>query len=82
MDVVRMMRCLRLVALATPLLVLHTVANAAEDVDLELVLAAHESDEMGCEEFVAQRAGFAAAVSHPGVLAAIRSGTVRAIALV
>ena len=75
------MHCLRLFALAALLLGLHAAANAAEDVDLELVLAAHASDEIAYEEFIAQRAGYAAAISHPGVLAAIRSGPARVIAL-
>ena len=76
-----MMRGLRLFALAVPLLGLHAAANAAENVDLELVLAVHASDEIAYEEFVAQRAGYAVAISHPGVLAAIRSGPVRVIAV-
>lgn len=50
------------------------VAHAAEDVDLLLVLAADVSRSIDAEKFQLQRSGYAAAVSDPRVLEAIRSG--------
>jgi hypothetical protein len=48
--------------------------DAAESVDLELVLAADGSGSIDTEEFRLQRAGYAAAVKHPRVLSAITAG--------
>jgi hypothetical protein len=56
-------------------------AHADEPVDLELVLAADGSGSIDEAEFRLQRAGYAAAVTHPRVLAAIRGGAYRRIAL-
>lgn len=56
-------------------------AAAAEAVDLELVLAADGSGSIDDQEFELQRAGYAAAITHPDVLAAIRGGYHGAIAL-
>ncbi len=54
---------------------------AGEPVDLELVLAADGSGSIDDEEFRLQRAGYAAAISDPRVLGAIRSGPLGAIAV-
>ena len=53
----------------------------AETVDLELVLAADGSGSIDAWELALQREGYAAAITHPRVLAAIRSGYHQAIAL-
>src|SRR5271156_2845240 len=50
------------------------VARAAEQVDLLLVLAADVSRSVDSGKFQLQREGYAAAVSDPHVLDAIRSG--------
>jgi hypothetical protein len=55
--------------------------HAAEPVDLELVLAADGSGSIDEAEFRLQRAGYAAAITHPRVLSAIRNGAYRRIAL-
>src|SRR5580704_18498619 len=49
-------------------------ASAAEDVDLLLVLAVDVSRSIDATKFQLQRDGYAAAVSDPHVLDAIRSG--------
>src|ERR1700689_3818756 len=51
-----------------------TVALAAEDVDLLLILAADVSRSVDSTKFQLQREGYAAAISDPRVLDAIRSG--------
>ena len=51
-----------------------TVALAADQVDLLLVLAADVSRSVDSEKFELQREGYAAAISDPRVLDAIRSG--------
>lgn len=53
----------------------------AETVDLELVLAADGSGSIDAWELALQREGYAAAITHPRVLAAIRSGYHQTIAL-
>lgn len=58
-----------------------TAARAAETVDLLLVLAADVSRSVDHEKFLLQREGYAAAVSNPQVLAAIRSGPHSKIAI-
>src|SRR6516162_1695381 len=50
-------------------------------VDLEVILAADVSRSIDDAEFDLQRKGYAAALTHPKVLAAITSGPNRAIAL-
>lgn len=55
---------------------------AAEEVDLELVLLADASGSIDEGELRLQREGYAAAIAHPSVLAAIASGPKRRIALV
>jgi hypothetical protein len=56
-------------------------AQAAPQVDLLLVLAVDASGSIDQAEFSLQREGIAAAVSHPSVLAAIRSGPLASIAV-
>ncbi len=56
-------------------------AAANEEVDLELVFAADGSGSIDDEEFRLQRAGYAAAMAHPRVLNAIRSGYHQKIAV-
>src|SRR5262245_40032289 len=53
----------------------------AQDVDLLLVLAADVSRSVDHQKFMLQREGYAAAISNPQVLDAIRSGTNGKIAL-
>jgi hypothetical protein len=60
---------------------LSTAALAAEEVDLLLVLAADVSRSIDNAKFQLQREGYAAAVSDPRVLEAIRSGRTGRIAL-
>lgn len=50
-------------------------------VDLELVFAADGSGSIDDEEMAFQRAGYAAAITHPRVLSAIRNGFLRRIAV-
>ncbi len=54
---------------------------AAEPVDLELVLLADASRSIDDGEIRLQRRGYAAAITHPDVLAAIAGGYLRRIAL-
>lgn len=56
-------------------------ARAAEPVDAAIVLAADVSRSINDEEFALQRQGYAAAITHPRVMEAIRSGQHAAIAL-
>jgi hypothetical protein len=56
-------------------------AAAQEAVDLELVLAADGSGSIDDDEMRLQRSGYAAAITHPSVLKAIRSGYRQAIAV-
>jgi Protein of unknown function (DUF1194) len=51
-----------------------TFARAAEQVDLLLALAMDVSRSMDQSKFTMQREGYAAAISNPQVLSAIRSG--------
>jgi hypothetical protein len=53
---------------------LATPGHAAEDVDLLLVLAADVSRSVDATKFQLQRNGYAAAISNPRVLEAIKSG--------
>jgi hypothetical protein len=57
------------------------VASAADQVDLLLVLAADVSRSVDSGKFQLQREGYAAAISDPHVLDAIKSGRVGRIAL-
>jgi hypothetical protein len=56
-------------------------ARAAEAVDIALVLAADVSRSINQEEFALQRQGYAAAISSPRLIDAIRSGAHGAIAV-
>jgi hypothetical protein len=64
----------RLASLLLVFMFLAPSARAAEPVDLLLVLAADVSRSVDQEKFQLQRNGYAAAVSDPRVLEAIRSG--------
>ena len=68
-------------AVAAALLMWPPVAAAREPVDLELVFAADGSGSIDDEELALQRRGYAAAVTHPKVLAAIRGNYRQAIAV-
>ncbi|MEA2938705.1 MAG: hypothetical protein QOC56_2209, partial [Alphaproteobacteria bacterium] len=61
-------------ALAVLVLVLAAPARAAEPVDLVLVLASDVSRSIDHPKFLLQRDGYAAAISNPQVLDAIKSG--------
>jgi hypothetical protein len=61
-------------ALVACLLVLGGAARAAEQVDLLLVLASDVSRSVDSRKFQLQREGYAAALSNPRVIDAIRSG--------
>jgi hypothetical protein len=71
-----MMRTIRalLVSIFAGAAMFPAVASAAEQVDLLLVLAADVSRSVDSEKFQLQREGYAAAISDPRVLDAIRSG--------
>ncbi len=62
-------------------IVLLASAARAQGVDLELVLAVDSSGSIDGEEFALQRLGYARALRHPDVLAAIARGPHRAIAV-
>jgi len=57
------------------------IAWAAEDVDVALVVAADVSRSINDDEFLLQRQGYAAALTSPRLLDAIRSGVHGAIAV-
>ena len=61
-------------ALVASLLVLGGAARAAEQVDLLLVLASDVSRSVDTRKFQLQREGYAAALSNPRVIEAIRPG--------
>ena len=64
-----------LLAIIVSLVVLATIARAAEKVDLLLVLASDVSRSVDPEKFELQRRGYGHAMSDPRVIEAIRSGT-------
>ncbi|MGF1608242.1 MAG: DUF1194 domain-containing protein [Kiloniellales bacterium] len=68
---------------ALSLLLTFAIGNAlaAEEVDLELVLLADASRSIDDGEFQLQRQGYAAAITHPDVLAAIAGGYLQRIAV-
>jgi hypothetical protein len=72
---------IRLAAVLLAALLSAVAARAAEPVDLELVLLADASRSIDDEEALFQRQGYAAAIVHPEVLAAIASGYVGRIAV-
>src|SRR5262245_19260740 len=61
-------------ALVALFAVLATPVRAAEEVDLLLVLASDVSRSVDSRKFQLQREGYAAALSNPRVIEAIRSG--------
>jgi hypothetical protein len=77
-----MLRLIRCVLALAALLVIETaVVDAAEQVDLLLALASDVSRSVDHPKFLLQREGYAAAVSDPHVLEAIKSGPHQRIAL-
>jgi uncharacterized protein DUF1194 len=69
-----MTRFVRLLVFAASLLSLATPSRAEESVDLLLVLASDVSRSVDTRKFQLQREGYAAALSNPKVIDAIRSG--------
>ena len=69
-----MTRFARLLLFAASLLVLGTPVRAQEPVDLLLVLSSDVSRSVDTRKFQLQREGYAAALSNPKVIDAIRSG--------
>jgi hypothetical protein len=69
-----MTRFVRLLVLAASLVLLGTPLRAQEPVDLLLVLASDVSRSVDTRKFQLQREGYAAALSNPKVIEAIRSG--------
>jgi len=76
---IRLVRCL--LAVAVLILTGTGLARAAEQVDLLLVLASDVSRSVDHPKFLLQREGYAAAVSDPHVLEAIKSGPHQRIAV-
>jgi hypothetical protein len=72
---------LRRTLLALALSIWTVVGAPAQEVDLALVLAVDSSGSVDAEEFALQRKGYAGALTHPDVLAAIRRGPIGAIAV-
>ena len=77
----RMTLALVTLALAALVLLPATGARAAEQVDLLLVLASDVSRSVDHPKFLLQREGYAAAISDPQVLDAIKSGPHQKIAV-
>lgn len=69
-----MLRFARLAFATLALMTLATASWAAEEVDLLLVLAADVSRSIDSNKFNLQRSGYAAAITNPRVLEAIKSG--------
>jgi Protein of unknown function (DUF1194) len=76
---IRLIRCM--LALAALVLTPTTFAAAAEPVDLLLVLSSDVSRSVDHPKFLLQREGYAAAISDPQVLDAIKSGPHQRIAI-
>ncbi len=76
---IRFMRCL--LALALLVLTPTAIAGAAEPVDLLLVLSSDVSRSVDHPKFLLQREGYAAAISDPQVIDAIKSGPHQRIAI-
>jgi len=68
-------------AAAVAAIALHPAARAAETVDVELILAVDVSLSMSPDELELQRRGYAAALTHPGVIQAIQQGATGRIAV-
>jgi Protein of unknown function (DUF1194) len=79
MVMIRLIRCM--LALAALVLTPTTFAAAAEPVDLLLVLSSDVSRSVDHPKFLLQREGYAAAISDPQVLDAIKSGPHQRIAI-
>jgi Protein of unknown function (DUF1194) len=79
MVMIRLIRCM--LALAALALTPTTFAAAAEPVDLLLVLSSDVSRSVDHPKFLLQREGYAAAISDPQVLDAIKSGPHQRIAI-
>src|SRR5947209_7071785 len=75
----RLIRCV--VAFAALVLIPAAVASAAEQVDLLLVLSSDVSRSVDHPKFLLQREGYAAAISDPQVMDAIKSGPNQRIAV-
>ena len=69
-----MTRFVRLLVFAASIIALATPSRAEESVDLLLVLASDVSRSVDTRKFQLQREGYAAALSNPRVIDAIRSG--------
>ena len=69
-----MIRVIRSMAMLVALLVVTALPARAQDVDLLLVLASDVSRSVDTRKFQLQREGYAAALSNPKVIDAIRSG--------
>src|SRR5256886_16462063 len=69
-----MTRFVRLLVFAASLLTLATPSRAEDSVDLLLVLASDVSRSVDTRKFQLQREGYAAALSNPRVIEAIRPG--------
>jgi len=76
-----MVRLIVALFIAVAVLTAPSSGIALEPVDLELVLAADGSGSIDDEELRLQREGYAAAITHPRILAAIRGGYHQKIAL-
>jgi len=76
---IRLIRCM--LALAALVLIPTPFAGAAEQVDLLLVLSSDVSRSVDHPKFLLQREGYAAAISDPQVLDAIKSGPHQRIAI-
>jgi len=76
---IRLFRCM--LALAALVLVPTAPAGAAEQVDLLLVLSSDVSRSVDHPKFLLQREGYAAAISDPQVIDAIKSGPHQRIAI-
>src|SRR5947209_13783697 len=76
-----MISLVRVLLVAIAACVALAAADAAEQVDLLLVLAADVSRSVDHPKFLLQREGYAAAISDPHVIDAIRSGPHQRIAL-
>ena len=74
-------RSSRIIILLLAIVTFVPAARAAEKVDLLLVLASDVSRSVDAQKFQLQREGYAAAISNPKVLDAIRSGRNRRIAV-
>ena len=70
-----------LAGLATVISCAATSASAQTAVDLQLVLAVDASGSVSNERFILQQRGYSSAFRNPRLLEAIRSGTIRSIAV-